>query len=642
MINRPGVRNVCSAAKRLAACIIGLMLMPFCMSAPGGPWDAMAADATSQTLAQAAHPPLPPADAALASMVAQEVATLPVKPKTTAVPSDQSLDEVAAIKRGDYASARRIAEEVLARSNFKTWHFYPWSAFMNSMTRGNDPVLLDHLNEWVRREPKSGIAYLMRAWYYYETAWTVRAEGAGWMIPPDIYQVFKDDSQFAIADARRSISLNKRVPWGYYLLLRAESGEGNSARVEAAFQEGIKAFPGYYELYRQRLYSLTPKWNGSVEDMYAFVERYAGKAPAQSQLKLLYLQEYAYFMDAASFDCGALKYDRLQDCAAARLRRLGVPDTVGDGIVDALKSYSASDRISFANAVWPILSKMASTPGSGKSASGATLQLAASVMGSDNRLSRESGGNSYVLDDVTAQVWAAMGNNANAEKKFRDALADIDATQFADEAQKDEAAATVYDHMTEFARRTSQYLNAIVYYDAANAVGGVNHGDSQHVKCWAFNQLKHYAEGVMECTRVVAQSYGNTLLAHYSLARAFQGLGRWDEALAEFAPVADSADNYLRVGAAIEMSVIYGKKKDFAGEARTLNEHAYLFDPKMQPPEDLAVSFNNRCHAYMELGELQKALSDCTTSLKYDRIPDAYAKEQELTRRLGTQPNSSL
>ena len=105
----------------------------------------------------------------------------------------------------------------------------------------------------------------------------------------------------------------------------------------------------------------------------------------------------------------------------------------------------------------------------------------------------------------------------------------------------------------------------------------------------------------MECSRVVAQSYGNTLLAQYSLARAFQGLERWDEALAEFAPLADSADNYLRVGAAIEMSVIYGKKKDFAGEARTLNQHAYLFDPKMQPPEDLAVSFNNRCHAYMEL-----------------------------------------
>jgi hypothetical protein len=27
---------------------------------------------------------------------------------------------------------------------------------------------------------------------------------------------------------------------------------------------------------------------------------------------------------------------------------------------------------------------------------------------------------------------------------------------------------------------------------------------------------------------------------------------------------------------------------------------------------------------------------------KYDRIPDAYAKEQELMRRLGTQQNTSL
>jgi hypothetical protein len=54
------------------------------------------------------------------------------------------------------------------------------------------------------------------------------------------------------------------------------------------------------------------------------------------------------------------------------------------------------------------------------------------------------------------------------------------------------------------------------------------------------------------------------------------------------------------------------------------------------------VSFNNRCHAYMELGELQKALNDCTTSLQYDHIPDAYTKEQELMRRLGTRQNTSL
>ncbi len=575
------------------------------------------------------------AEGVLAAVVAQELATLPVKPKTAILPSDQSLDEVAAIKRGDYALASRIAESVLGRSSLKGWHFYPWNEFMNTMTRGNDPVLLDHLNQWVQRAPKSATAHLMRAWYYHESARTVRSAEVGWKIPTELYQVFKDDLHLAAADAHESISLNPQTPWSYYLVLLTATGQGNTPDAEPAFQAGIKAFPDYYELYRQRLYSLTPKWGGSVGDMYAFVERYAGKAPDNSPLKLLYLQLYAYLLDAAWFDCQSLKNGRLEECASTGLKRLDIPPGVGDGVMKALKLYKVSDPIAFSNAVWPILSAMASTPGSGSLAFGATLQVAASIMGSDNQLSDEPGHNSYVLDDVTAQVWVQMGNNSNAEQKFREALTDIEHTSFPEEAQRDEAMATVYDHMAEFARRNSQFMSTIVYYDAANAVGGINHSSAQHLKCWAYNHLKHFSEGVTECARVIQQSYGNTLLSHYSLARAFEGLEQWDPALSEFALVADSADNYLRVGAAIEMSLIYGsKKKDFAGELASLNQHAYLFDAQMQPPEDLAISFNNRCYAYMEAGELEKALNDCTTSLKYDHIPDAFHKQQELMRRL--------
>src|SRR6266849_5946919 len=110
MISKPCLRKGCSAAKTVAASIIGLMLIPINTPALDCAGCVMAADATSQTSSQTVQrPPLPPADAALASMVAQELATLPVKPKTTTLPSDQSLEEIAAIKRGDYESARRIA-----------------------------------------------------------------------------------------------------------------------------------------------------------------------------------------------------------------------------------------------------------------------------------------------------------------------------------------------------------------------------------------------------------------------------------------------------------------------------------------------------------------------------------------------------
>jgi hypothetical protein len=37
----------------------------------------------------------------------------------------------------------------------------------------------------------------------------------------------------------------------------------------------------------------------------------------------------------------------------------------------------------------------------------------------------------------------------------------------------------------------------------------------------------------------------------------------------------------------------------------------------------------------MELGELKKALDDCTQSLRYGSLPDAYRKQQELVKRLG-------
>jgi tetratricopeptide (TPR) repeat protein len=499
-------------------------------------------------------------------------------------------------------------------------------------------VLLNHLSEWVKQEPKSALAYLMRAWYYHETAWTVRAEDVGWKIPRRLYQEFTDDLQRANADVLQSINLNPRIPWSYYLVLLIATGEGNSPEAESAFQFGIKAFPDYYELYRQRLYSLTPKWGGSVGDMYAFAGRYAGGAPEDSPLQLLYLQLYGYLLNAVWFDCDqSLAKARLQECAGEGMKRLAIPKPVSAGLLKALQLYKVSDPIAFNNAVWPVFTAMAATPGSGSSGLGATLQVASSIMGSDNQLSHHPEQNSYVVDDVTAQVWVQMGNNSNAEQKFRDALDDIEHTSFADEAQRDQAMATVYDHMTEFARRTSQFMNTIVYYEAANTVGGINHGSAQHLKCWAYNHLKHYAEGVAECHRVLQQSYGNTLLSHYSLARAYEGLEQWDAALAEYTIVADSADNYLRVGAATEISLIYGSKKhDAAAELASLNQHPYLFDAKMQPPVDLAASFNNRCYAYMQLGQLEKALDDCTTSLRYDHIPDAFHKQQELMRRLPT------
>jgi hypothetical protein len=82
------------------------------------------------------------------------------------------------------------------------------------------------------------------------------------------------------------------------------------------------------------------------------------------------------------------------------------------------------------------------------------------------------------------------------------------------------------------------------------------------------------------------------------------------------------------------MSYDYGQKGDFVGQLASMNKYDYLFDSRIQPPRDLAVAYNNRCFALMKLGRLQDALDNCTQSLRYDRIPDALHKQQELLKLL--------
>ncbi len=572
------------------------------------------------------------ADQALAALVAQEVTDLGIKPKTAVLASDQALDATNAIKHGDYAAAGRIAKDVLSHTRLGGWRFYPFDEFMESLGRGDDPDFLSHLNAWLAREPSSSIAYLIRAAYYERSGRAARGDDIAAHIPVQQRELFDKDMELAAADLQKSIALDSRIPWSYYLLLEVASSYGNTPQMEAAFQAGIKAFPAYYPLYRLRLYSLTPKWGGSRSSMNAFVERYAGSDSDRSPMKLLYLQLYAYLLDAAWIDCDDTQNAGIQQCIKAVMGHTSSPD-LSDGVLKALSLYKTSNPFEFNRAVWPILNQMVSTPGSGASALGAVLQVAANIMGSDNRIMDESGHNNYVLDDITARVWEQIGNTANADKKFRDALSDVRHTSFSEEAQKDEALAEILDDMTSFSDSTSQFINMIAYQDAANAVGGSNRSDTPYYRCYAYYRLKHFTAAVTECTRLI-ESNGNYPQTHYWRAKAYEGLRQWDASLADFAPVAESSNNWFRVGAALDMSYIYGEKKDVAGELASLNEHAYLFDPSLQSPDDLAVSYNNRCYAYMQLGQLRKALDDCTTSLKYGRIPDAYRKQLELMKLL--------
>lgn len=476
------------------------------------------------------------ADYSLAAVVAEQTAPLAVKPHTVELVTDKSKKAADALRRGDYHTASRLADEVLARSEVRGWFYQPFNRFMKTLTHGNDPAFLKTVNSWIQKDPRSAMAYLIRAKYYEETGWATRGTDRASTIKDEHMTSFMDYMRMATADAEKSIEINPNVPLSYFMVLLDVSGDANSAEMDEAFRVAIARFPGYYGLYRLRLYSLTPKWGGSNSAMYAFVDQYAGHAPENLPLKLLYAQLYANLLDAAWFECRQPKVDDKKRCADKNMNESVTPALERE-LAQAMNVYKVSDPVEFSNALWPILGGMVDIAGASDSI-GTVLQAAANATGSNTQLIHEAARNNYVVDDVTAQVWAMMGNPTNADQKFKEALSDVERTTFADEEEKDVVLGRIYDDMTQVARNASQYVNIIVYHDAANTVAGINHGGVQYFKCFAYFKLNRYQEAVDECTHIL-ETNGDSLIPHYYRARANEGLKNWDAALEEFEPIAD-------------------------------------------------------------------------------------------------------
>jgi tetratricopeptide (TPR) repeat protein len=237
----------------------------------------------------------------------------------------------------------------------------------------------------------------------------------------------------------------------------------------------------------------------------------------------------------------------------------------------------------------------------------------------------------YIIDKLVAASWFAKGFNDNALTKYRDALRTIETTAFPDEEAKDLAVAGIYEEIARVHNKLHQYADMIAAERTAVEIGNLT--QLEHFICYGYYQLKRNDDALPACDQAVAHQPGN-LYAHYWRGYVLRDMGRADDALRDLTLVADS-DSAFRSGAVIDMSMIHFNRNDNQAALDLLNKYTYLYDPAKTSRSSVAVGFNNRCYAYMELGELRKALDDCTQSLKYGSLPDAYRKQQELVKRLG-------
>jgi tetratricopeptide (TPR) repeat protein len=492
----------------------------------------------------------------------------------------------------------------------------------------NDASFEDKLNAWVTTDKSDPVPLIIRAQFHYDMGWFKRGRRFASETSASQMDDFGKYMVKALADANAVINLADANPYGFYLKLQILRGYGLTEGLDRAFEEAIAKHPAYYPLYDVALSMLQPKWGGSPEAMRNFVNRYATGAPEDSPFKLLYLSLYRYLLSSASTSCNGFQTNARPDCVKLYMGT-NASSELEQQIEAALRLYEKLDKHQFNIALKNILLDMLETSG-GEVYSGAILELAASTMHSDTRLKEENPStNNYVIDELVAESWFKKGFYDNAQRKYQEALKDIESASFPNEEEKNSAVSYIYDRLAYTNAKLHQYIDVIAYESAAIAFGALT--KSEHVICYGYYQLKEYNDAVRTCTEAIDKA--DNLTAHYWRGLAYGEIQQLEAALRDLEIVVDSQHGF-RTSAAIRMSVIYDDMKDFKGSLELLNKYTFLYDERTQGKSDIAVVYNNRCYAYMELGDLKKALDDCAASLSYGSLPDAYRKQQELVKRL--------
>jgi tetratricopeptide (TPR) repeat protein len=234
------------------------------------------------------------------------------------------------------------------------------------------------------------------------------------------------------------------------------------------------------------------------------------------------------------------------------------------------------------------------------------------------------------VDKLVAKSWLQKAFYDNALHKAKEALQDIKNTAFPDEAAKDLAVAGVLETIALVDDDLGEYRDMI-----ANEEQAVTLGDKiveERYICSRYYTIRDYAASIRACTQAMDDG-ANPIEARFWRGMAYRDSGDADAAVKDWTIVAGLNSRY-RSNAVIDMSMIYFGRNDYRGALDVLKKYDFLYDPGQSDKESVAIGYNNRCYAYMQLGQLKEALSDCTESLKYGSIPDAYDKQLKLMKRL--------
>jgi tetratricopeptide (TPR) repeat protein/CheY-like chemotaxis protein len=577
----------------------------------------------------------------LRAEIGDKLAKLNLPPHPAETPTVKAAQARKAIEQGDFAAARQVIRAALGESKLRPWRFYPFEPFIIDVPDVRGATFGKKLDDWVGQAAGDPIPLLVRAQYYFNAGWSRRGPYFVSATPSDNLDAFTDYMTRALKGVDAAIKLDSTNPYSYRLKLAIMSDLGRPD-AKTWFTAAIAAYPDYFTLYFSMLSYLTPKWGGSAEAMYQFVDYYAGRAPEHSPLKMLYLALYDDLLEDAWNTCDSAANrdaDLLAPCVATHMKKAGRP-LLDEQVQKALQLYDHYDHQEYNVILRTLLGDMLKWKG-GEPFSDPIVQKAATVTQSGTEIAGNGQShNDYVIGELAAVTWNHKLLLDNSIEKMKEALRDLESTNFADPGEKAGETAYIYNQLAMYSDLKSKYLSRlrqranlddtyvdmIVYETAAAALS--KSARNEHLACYGYAQLRLYGDTIRSCSEVLAND--DNVGAHFWRGIAYRYTNKLPEALRDLETVADSNDRELPPAAAIQMSQIYVETKDFKSLLDLIDAHRFFFDPMWA-----GFAYETRCRAHMELGELQKALNDCTAALQIVSSPQAQRLQQELLERLG-------
>jgi hypothetical protein len=172
--------------------------------------------------------------------------------------------------------------------------------------RNDRTAYLGVLEEWKQARPESVMPYIVEAETHIDYAWTARGGGYANEVTEAGRKGFICELELAEEALKAGEALEQKDPQLYADWLTVGMGNDYSrAEMDALVEKSRAIDPGYYPVYHTMTYNLTPRWNGSIDDMKEFADQANGWAGAEQGDQM-----YALL---ATYLCSYVEYEDLEN-----------------------------------------------------------------------------------------------------------------------------------------------------------------------------------------------------------------------------------------------------------------------------------------------------------------------------------------